>query len=202
MKMAIIGTAGRGSAITRLDKKVYNTMVAYAIKYANELGISPEDLVLVSGGAAWADHVAVSIFLHGRGDNDKPQVCKGLELHLPAPFLMDPAAYENTQCGRTANGYHRQFAKKVTGDGRRSLSGIKKAISLGAQVTVYDGPGYSPFFTRNSEVAKADIVLAYTFGVGDAPQDGGTKDTWNKAVKNGCKTMRHMSLAALEGGKK
>lgn len=39
--------------------------------------------------------------------------------------------------------------------------------------------GYSAMFARNAKVAKdADSVLAYTFGLGDTPRDGGTLHTW------------------------
>jgi hypothetical protein len=37
-------------------------------------------------------------------------------------------------------------------------------------------------FIRNEKVAKeSNAMLAYTYGDGKEPADGGTKDTWNKS---------------------
>jgi len=59
---------------------------------------------------------------------------------------------------------------------------------FGASVTIGNG-----FHDRNCEVAKSDIVLAFTRGE-DGPIDGGTKHTWNKALSNGANCV-HFSLA-------
>jgi len=36
------------------------------------------------------------------------------------------------------------------------------------------------FHNRNSQVAKSDYVIAFTWGK-EEPEDGGTLDTWNKS---------------------
>tara|TARA_R110002126_G_scaffold106240_1_gene241098 strand:+ start:244 stop:717 length:474 start_codon:yes stop_codon:yes gene_type:complete len=144
---------------------------------------SPEDVVLVSGGAAWADHLAVSLFL---GDSSFE-----LELYLPAPFknalyvqlvdhYMDP--------GRISNYYHGKFGKKMS-DSHATLRGIQRAIDAGAMVKVSKG-----FKARNLIVSGSDILLAYTWGEGDVPKDGGTKHTWDHSTAS---VKVHIPLSSL-----
>src|SRR5690606_1280513 len=72
--IAIIGTAGRGDDAAKLGPALFAAMVRDA---AERVAAFP-DPRLVSGGAAWADHVAVKLFLEGK--------VAGLTLHLPAEF--------------------------------------------------------------------------------------------------------------------
>ena len=67
--IAVIGTAGRSIVPTKED---WNNMLEDA-----ESRVSKND-TLISGGAAFADHIAVKLFLEGK--------VKGLKLRLPAPF--------------------------------------------------------------------------------------------------------------------
>jgi len=88
MKIAIIGTAGRKEDGAKLSKDVYHKMVADAqhqiaglikggmpLKYYQAADpkplyahVSPTPINLVSGGAAWADHIAVSLYLMDHSD--------------------------------------------------------------------------------------------------------------------------------------
>ena len=50
-------------------------------------------------------------------------------------------------------------------------------------------------FARNKKIARlADSVLAYTFGQGEAPADGGTLDTWQQI---NCADKAHVNLIQL-----
>jgi hypothetical protein len=162
--LAIIGTAGRGSDGAKLNASVYEKMLFVATKFV--IGSTFE---VVSGGAAWADHLAVSVFLQG-------YVSK-LTLYLPCSFDLANREFEDrggidwkTNPGGTSNYYHQLFSDKI---GRDSLLEIGDAIVNGA--TEMTGEG---FFDRNAAVAKsATHVLAFTFGNKEQLKDGGTAQT-------------------------
>lgn len=59
MKLAIIGTAGRRSDILHLNKNKYEEMIECAKWLIGQNHIGS----VVSGGAAWADHVALKVGL-------------------------------------------------------------------------------------------------------------------------------------------
>jgi len=166
-KVSIIGTAGRDKNIL-MTRDHWLWMVDYA-KAKIKKGS-----YLVSGGAAWADHVAVQLFLDGHAS--------ALDLHLPAPIndkgWFDGLDYKSS--GSTANFYHSKFSLHL---GHHSINDIITASKMdncfGTVQPVSNN--YSGLFTRNALVAKSDYLLAFTFGQGDIPDDGGTKDTWNKS---------------------
>jgi hypothetical protein len=130
------------------------------------------DDTLISGGAAWADHLAVHAFLQGW--------CAGLRLHLPAPFGGPPPRFEGGYgtSGGASNHYHDLFAGVRGVDGRQE---ILEAGTRGAELTYEPaGRGYAAMMRRNAKVAKdCTRVLAYTFNEGDVPADGGTRATWD-----------------------
>jgi len=57
--LAIIGTAGRGEDLSKLDSRKYDLMLGVCRKVIALEGITD----MVSGGAAWADHCAVTLHL-------------------------------------------------------------------------------------------------------------------------------------------
>lgn len=164
--IAVIGTAGRDKAITMCAEH-WNFM---ANTLAGEL--KPDD-VLVSGGAAWADHVAVWAYL-----ND---LCSGLILHLPAPFMANHFDGGWGTSGGACNYYHQKFDYAM---GFHSRGHITSAIEKGAVVTSQPlANGYGAMATRNKLVANdCTHMIAFTFGEGDVPADGGTKITWDMAA--------------------
>ena len=175
--VAIVGTAGRRGAgpMTGATFEWMVQQVAGALRF--EWGLELADVRLVSGGAAWADHVAVALFLSG--------AVAGLTLHLPASLVA--TGFKDTGSrdwcknpGRSANGYHRSFTAAL---GRDTLAELRTAVERGAEVVVHYG-----FHARNEAVAGADHVLAFTWGA-TAPPPGGTRHTWRLA-----KTRIHISL--------
>ena len=129
------------------------------------------DTTAISGGAAWADHLAVKLFLAGK--------IKHLELHLPSTITNGRFDGDRGTSGGASNYYHDKFST-ITGE--NSINQIIEAINRGATVTYEpNAMGYKAMFTRNSKVANsnADTLLAYTFGNTEIPADGGTLHTWN-----------------------
>ncbi len=191
-KLAVIGTAGRDGEDKILNNDYYEKMLDYTLEMIREFDVD----TLISGGAAWADHLAVKMFLDGK--------ISRLRLHLPTQFDMAACRFVEDRRNRydpgvTANRYHRLMSENL---GINSLNEIKRAIEWGASVKVTHG-----FKNRNLEVAdEANYVLAFTFGTSnekadvfnneDAAEsglkDGGTAHTWNHSWKADMK--RHINL--------
>lgn len=179
--LAIIGTAGRKEDEKRLTTNHFKAMCIIAEGLIEQVNESNYPLThLVSGGAAWTDHVAVRLFL----DKKAP----GLRIFMPAAWddgsyhdNGNRDAYENP--GGTANYYHKLFQQKT---GINSLTEILIAKSHGAELI----PVLRGFHARNALVAKSDFLLACTFGNERMVKDGGTADTVRKYLerirKEGC----------------
>lgn len=189
MKIAIIGTAGRNDDFYKLTSARYGKMMGWCEEKVEDLrrkGV--EDIELVSGGAAWADHLAVLMFKVGIVDR--------LTLHLPAPFSDRFDCESNS--GKSANYYHEQFSTKLKGDSFGDLSEvIQSPYCRTTEQPV--AKGYGPFFARNALVVKEldpekDAMYAFTFGPEHEPKDGGTKHTWDLFKSS---RKRHIALGNL-----
>lgn len=180
MKVGIIGTAGRKDDAPRMSRALYEQMYYRAHKEIRTR-VAPSEVILVSGGAAWADHIAVSLRL-----GKLPY--KKLHLHLPALFVKGKYVGGYGSPGGTANHYHEKFSAKM---GSNTLDGISRALKLlGVESHVYKG-----FHARNLVVADVDFLLAFTFGPGAWPKAGGTSHTWRHSS---AAEKLHISLIELE----
>lgn len=184
--VAIIGTAGRMNDKRNKDLTTahFEWMVDSALKTLVSFGLDPSETHLISGGAAWADHVAVELFLRKK--------VAGLTLYAPcafaeASFVDTGSADWRTNPGKTSNYYHRLFSEKI---GRNSLTEIATACARGA---VLDTSG-TGFHSRNSAIAaRATHMIAFTWSEEGKPTDGGTLDTWKKCALAG-EFKVHVSL--------
>lgn len=160
---SIIGTAGRKDDGKKLSLPHFNAMCIIASELIDQLSDTSYKITqVVSGGAAWADHVAIKLFL----DKKVPK----LRLYFPCEW--NNGNFKEIQykdAGSTANYYHKQFqiATHIN-----SLSQIQTAINRGAEISCHNG-----FHARNSFVAKSDFLLACTFGEENKVKDGGTAHT-------------------------
>ena len=167
---SIVGTAGRKDDAAKLSRKHFEAMCLIASGLLEQFAESNYPIThLVSGGAAWADHVAVKLFLDKKVPN--------LRLFLPCEFVG--GSYHDTGVkdpgknpGGTANYYHKKFQ---TATNINSLTQIVIAKAEGAELI--NGKN---FYARNALVAKSDFILACTFGKGAQVKDGGTADTIRK----------------------
>lgn len=165
--LSIIGTAGRKDDADRLSKQHFDAMCTIAIGVIDECArINYPITTLVSGGAAWADHVAAKLYL----DNKVPN----LRLYLPCAF--DGGSYYDNgkkgieNPGGTCNYYHHKFRRLTN---INSLTQLLIAKNRGAElINVEKG-----FYARNAMVAKSDFLLAMTFGNGAEVKAGGTAHT-------------------------
>lgn len=104
--LAIIGTAGRRDDADRLTTNHWWTMFSQAHLLADKEHVTR----IVSGGAAWADHVAVAL----RGYYD-------VKLFLPeSESDLDTARY-----------YHRKFSRVVGHDTFAEVSGVLDIVHHG-----------------------------------------------------------------------
>lgn len=178
--IAVIGTAGRDKTLPMTDKHWDFMCETIAAE------VKPED-TLVSGGAAWADHVA--IWAYGTG------LVKNLILHLPAPFENGCFQGPRMGAGQTCNYYHKLFSEAMGFD---SLGHIRQAFMYESSVVITEepaGPGYGAFAARNRQVANTCThMVAFTFADGEVPANGGTKMTWDMAAD---KLRIHVSLGAV-----
>lgn len=167
--VGIIGTAGRQGLHEQLDAVLWERMVVAARQImTRDWQLDLNTVTLVSGGAAWADHVAVRLYRQGH----VPQ----LRLHLPARWqaAAERFTYE-TPAGRAANHYHLLFGEALQHDPWHEL---QQAAEQGAVfLDHYDG-----FLTRNRQVAQeAEYLLAFTFTPGAEPSpQSGTHYTWSR----------------------
>ena len=177
-KIAIIGTAGR-------DKSKPMTMALWEWMVNDAVQRVPKGAHLVSGGAAWADHLAVELFLMDHAAK--------LTLHLPAPFKDYRFVGPSRSSASAANYYHGEFSAVINHQTLGDIAQCEHARDCDGTYEDAD-EGYSGMFKRNDRIAKsADVMLAYTFGVGPQPADGGTRHTWDRFT--GQKT--HIELPSL-----
>lgn len=181
MTVSIIGFSGKGFF---LDEKyvagdLFDRMKKECINQIDDWKLQKEEIVLVSGGCSFADHVAVALYLEGGW--------KGLELYLPCDFDCFSSKFKDSgdnkwynNPGKTLNSYHAKFSKMVC---INSLDQLSTCIEKGATVTVSKG-----FHARNTHVAKSEYMIAITL---TQTIMGGTSDTWKKA-KNAIKA--HIQL--------
>lgn len=167
-KIAIIGTAGRDKNFP-MSAKHWDFMCNMV-----KAEVEPDDH-LISGGAAWADHVAVWAFRMG--------FVHSLSLHLPARLWHGKYEGDFGTSGGAANYYHEKFSLTMGGGSLDTLAQIENCIERGVPFTIQPtAKGYAAMSARNKLVAaECDHLMAFTFGRGDVPADGGTKMTWDMA---------------------
>jgi hypothetical protein len=186
MKIAIIGTAGRAEDGMKLRGESFGEMFLQVSRLIKKELVQNESYGLISGGAAWADHIAVYDFILGNAFS--------LDLELPCALtptgkFVDTGERDfHKNPGGTSNYYHESFSKKI---GFSSFEQLLKA-SLVPECTISVGGG---FFDRNSKIAeKADHCIALTFGTGAALKDGGTADTMKKFLRKNTGRSFHIDL--------
>jgi hypothetical protein len=169
IRIAIIGTARAKNQDENM--KMGLTLYTKILDSIQSRLSDYERLEFVSGGAAWMDHLAVSLFLRYHRYSTK------LTLHLPAAF-ENGKYLEITDPGRASNHYHKLFYNAT---GIDSLAQIEEARKSGANFVIH-----KDFYTRNDAVASSNpsLLLAYSWHK-TKPINCGTAYTWNRAVKNG-----------------
>lgn len=162
--IAVIGFSGRRVAGQLLTRELYDSMVGRIERYVTDLlRLDWQNVRLVSGGAAWADHIAVTLF----AAHPEAQ----LVLYMPCSFDVEHARFSMNG----VNVLHKDFTDAV---GFSSLQQLSDAQARGA---TFDTSS-AGFLERNVLVAAAaDHLVALTWSRGDQPEArSGTLHTWNR----------------------
>lgn len=109
--VAIIGTAGRKLDIYKMNSEIYNKMIEKTKEIIEKIfRLDPIKIKLISGGAAWSDHIVIDLFLSNYISQSK--------LYLPCEWNSINNKYQETNTiydiGKTANYYHKQFRYSLT----------------------------------------------------------------------------------------
>jgi hypothetical protein len=168
--LAIIGTAGRKEDKQKLTSYIWEEMCRKAELLCKKLESELGPIALVSGGAAWADHVAVA--MHCWRPADRP-----LTLWFP----------EKEKDLETARHYHKHFSEMI---GRDTWSEFDELVATKHH--------FGGFLDRNKRVAEsATHYLAMTFGDGPNVKDGGTSHTVSLMNERGVPGW-HLDLNTLK----
>jgi hypothetical protein len=179
IRLAIIGLSGRNPSDAKiLDNKHLEWAQMNVQLYIDEvLNIDKNKIILVSGGSAWMDHVAIQLFIQGGYG--------GLELYLPSEFNVKSKKYKNTHEGRKLNELHSACQNKT---GLSIFEELTYANQKNTNIKIVIKRG---FIQRNTLIAKnCDHLLSFTFDK-NQPSGGGTLDTWNKVLHE---NKLHISL--------
>lgn len=169
IRVAVIGSAGRKTDGDKLNAILYKKIVGDFIK---RVLLIQEPIDLISGGAAWMDHLAVVAFLKNLLN------IKSLTLYFPCEWDKENNCFIESYFGGIANYYHRKFACKIGHKRNASLKQLQKAINKGTEIIV----NTKGFHARNLQVGDVDHLIAYTFGESlFEPKDGGTLHTWKNS---------------------
>jgi len=200
VRIAIIGSAGRGADANKMSFEIFNSMVetaSYLIQ--NKLAIDCEnsDLILVSGGSAWSDHVAVKLWQADQQLPTSERKFSGIHLYLPCElekmrdqdkWRFRDTATNNNNCAQTLNYLHEEFSGKMQIDSITELFNLNDAQSDSSKLRVKTIVNNKGFFARNADIAKgSDRMIAFTWGndstSSSQPTSGGTLNTWTQFAK-------------------
>uniref|UniRef100_A0A6C0LTY4 Uncharacterized protein n=1 Tax=viral metagenome TaxID=1070528 RepID=A0A6C0LTY4_9ZZZZ len=166
--LAIVGSSGNQiNDMLKLDERHIKQTINHVLDYIeNTLKKETFEIILVSGGSPWIDHVAIQLFL-----TDK---FAGLQLYLPSKFDVKKNHYVNTHEGRKLNELHNIFSKKID---INSLFELTRAILQTKNIEIKRG-----FLQRNNLIAKnCDHLLVFTFE-DKYPTKGDIAHTWKKVL--------------------
>ena len=154
------------------------TAEEYEAMWLHFLALIKEPGVWTSGGAAGADSLLFRLIL------EHPELVVKAIIHLPGKSRDVETMFK----------YYQKF--KPVFDCADALQKIRELPN----VEIIQDP-IKGFLDRNIDVAKsADFIVAYTFGPGDVPADGGTRHTWFQSIKLRPDAKRvHIPIQSLTG---
>lgn len=193
-RVAIIGFAGGHVPVSmhgKLNGQLYRQMLASAEMIITvRWGLDWSQVELVSGGAPWGDHVAVSLYLlHDPA---------GLRIFAPCTWLADtgrfienePGGFWSNRSGTTENQLHEKFIAQT---GNQSFDDLRAAVAVGAVID----SSHAGFHARNLAIgASCDYLIAFSWASSTKePTEGGTQDTWRNAASHVRKV--HIPMGSL-----
>jgi len=184
--VAIIGTIGRDTLLTKTQYDDITANATYLIEdcFGLKLGRNG-NIHLVSGGAAWVDHVAVRLYLEKK--------VASLTLHLPCEWDTDLCKFREYGGGGgrgvSVNIHHKIMSAACGIDSLAEIGEVMKHKNV--NVYIWDG-----FHQRNDKVATADYMIAYTKGETYPPRGSNAKYTWDRFKHKESRRI-HIRLIAI-----
>ena len=187
IRIAIIGTAGRDLELKLVNSQRFKSMIDQVKNYVTqELKHDLKDVILVSGGSSFSDHVAVALFLQ----------CKFQGLHLYMPCKFDPLLKQFANCatGICLQDLHLKTSQLMNQDSLEDLKNVYLQKSTNKNVVINE---YNGFLARNLLIAQnCDYMIAFTPNNCEPSSKSGTGHTWNKC-KLGLEKRKHFDLRKL-----
>lgn len=191
MNLGVIGISGRNKQESALLSK---TLFRQAVTKVRQLvqyvwKISPSEIVLISGGSSWFDHIVLVLFLEQLHDcmNDATlPMWLGIRLYLPCIWdRMNARFCDQSRTGKRLNQLHGLFSQAM---GYNTLDDIQSVYNLQSdkQIQVHE-TSLDNFFYRNFQIAgESTNMIAFSNGSLEMKSDdscGGTLYTWSKFKK-------------------
>lgn len=158
-RVAIIGTAGRKEDADKMTLELYDEMYRVCVDLIeNTFKLKYSSVHLVSGGAAWSDHLAVRLYLDNLLD-EKQDAFNGLTVYLPCPIVLakektmalDTGQYDwKTNPGKKMNQLHQKFGQCI---GRNTMLDLYCVVQFAGGTLDTSCTG---FHQRNQLVAACD----------------------------------------------
>lgn len=170
----ITGTLGQQGSMMNRGVRDYEIMLEDA---ATRIEDPLEQTCLISGGGAWSEHLAVSLFLQGNA--------KQLTLYLPSPLLSQSRFWEDKydNSGKYMNFYHWKFSSQVfyehpdKSGPLESITQLLKAQLKGSNIHV-ERKGLE---ARNAKICEAGADLLIIYGWSKSkPTDPHLLAIWNQ----------------------
>lgn len=174
INISIIGSAnGKGLYDDYLNESLFQYICNTAENFINnKINNDWSKVHIISGGASWADHAAVVLYLKHPSAN--------LTLHLPCTWDSKQMQFTDNGSkdwrinpGKLTNDLHNNFSKIIKNN---TLAQIQQAINNGCKII----DTYKGFHHRNLAVGVCNYLIAFTFSE-KQPTDGGTGHTWKNA---------------------
>lgn len=189
MSVAIVGFAGAHvpQSAPPLNRALFDAMIRRAEEIITErFGLEWDGVRLVSGGAAWSDHVAVHC--HQRHSAETSLIVWAPCGLTSLGRFADTRVRSRSNPGGLANRLHESFAR---------LTGIDSFNDLRKVHSCVDS-SQAGFHARNGAIARScDYMIAFSWATGDAPDTGGTLDVWTRCPLEAGTRKIHVPMDTL-----
>jgi len=179
VKIGIIGLVSH----TEISKYFSNSKILEYVEsvyneYITRLDLKKSDIILVSNGYPWINHIPVSLFLSNSsnvkdGKTSEPyDEYAGIELCMPTDLNPKTRQFLNTHEGRSLNESHTKYKEVSSIDSLDNLARILQAKKPNKKSIIKRG-----FKQANTlMVRNCDHVLV--FGFGESPEG----ELWDKIL--------------------
>jgi hypothetical protein len=179
VKIGILTTIKYAELSKRFDNsKVLEYVETVYNEYIKTHDLKKSDIILVSNGYPWIDHVPVSLFLKNEdntndvNNNEPIDKYAGIELCMPTEINHKTQTFLNTHEGRSLNTSHNKYKEISSIDSLNNLSRIVQAKKSNKKSIIKRG------FTQANTLMVRNCDLVLVFGSEEIPSG----ELWNKIL--------------------